>query len=122
MSYNIDTWKVKKLEKLCIPLSSFFTNPRTDWHPKKNYDENGVLTLSFGEGSEIKGTVKKDIVLVSDIKVEDEGSGTIMNEILEPALKTSRGILIVSCVWEGGDTINQLIVKDGNLSWKNIDI
>lgn len=122
MSYNIDTWKVKKLENLRVPLSSFFTNPRKDWHPTKEYDENGALTLSFGDGCEITGKVEDGILLVTSINFWGEGSGTSMNLILEPALKASTGELIASCVWEGGDSINQLIVKDGNVEWKNIEI
>jgi hypothetical protein len=122
MSYNIDTWKVKKLENLKIPLASFFTNPRTDWHPEKEYDENGILTLSLMEGTSVTGKVESGIVIVSDIQCHGEGSGTSMNMILEPALKSSTGELIVSCVWEGGDSINQLIVKDGTVEWKDIAI
>ena len=36
MSYNIDTWKTKKLENLNIPISAFYKHQRDDWHPNKN--------------------------------------------------------------------------------------
>lgn len=122
MSYNIDTWKVKKLENLRVPIASFFTNPRTDWHPIKEYHEDGTLTLSLGEGCEIVGKVENKILIVSSIDFWGEGSGTNMSWILEPALKDSTGELVASCVWEGGDSINQLIVKGGNVEWKDIEI
>uniref|UniRef100_A0A6H1ZN20 Uncharacterized protein n=1 Tax=viral metagenome TaxID=1070528 RepID=A0A6H1ZN20_9ZZZZ len=122
MSYNIDRWKVKKLKNLCIPVLSFFTNPRKDWHPEKEYDEEGILTLSFGERAEIKGKVENKILLVSNIEFSGACSGTSMFWILEPALKDSTGELIASCVWEGGDSINRLIVKDGKVTWKDITI
>lgn len=121
MSYNIDTWKLKKLKGLKIPVDSFFTNKRTDWHPKKEYDENGLLTLTMLESS-ITGKVTSGILEVTDIHIHGEGSGTSMNCIIEPALKNSEGELIASCVWEGGDLINRLIVKDGNIKWKDIEL
>ena len=121
MSYNIDTWKVKKLSGLCIPIESFFKHERTDWHPEKEYDENGMLTLLFME-SEIVGEVECGILHVESIHISGEGSGTEMGWIIEPALQDSKGELIASCVWESGDSINQLIVKDGDIEWVDIDI
>ena len=121
MSYNIDTWKLKKLENLSIPLASFFKHDRIDWHPESEYDENGTLTLTLME-SIIKEKVENGIFHIEDIKIYGEGSGTGMNWIIEPALKDSTGELIASCVWERGDSINQLIVKDGNVMWHDIEI
>ena len=121
MSYNISTWKVKKLENLRIPLSSFFKHERHDWHPEKKNDEKGVLTLEMME-SHITGKVAHDTLEVIDIQICGEGSGTSMNWIVEPALEDSSGELIASCVWEGGDSINQIIVKDGKVEWKDIEI
>lgn len=121
MSYNIDTWKLKKLEGLKIPVKSFFTNKRTDWHPEKEYDEDGILTLTLME-SHVTGKVADGILEVTDIHIHGEGSGTSMSWILEPALGDSKGELIASCVWEGGDSINQLTVKDGNIEWKDVEI
>ena len=121
MPYNIDTWKVKQIDNLCVPINEFFTHDRTDWHPEKEFHEDGSVTLSMFD-LEITGKVVDDILHVSDISCYGEGSGTFMNWIIEPALKKSKGILIASCVWEGGDTVNRLIVKDGNVSWENIEL
>lgn len=121
VSYNIDTWKVKKLNGLTIPLASFFKHPRTDWHPDKEYDENGLLTLQMME-SHVKGRIKGGILHVTEIEIWGEGSGTVMSWLVEPALRDSRGELVASCVWEGGDSINQIIVKNGAVEWKDIEI
>ena len=121
MSYNIDTWKLKKLENLCIPMESFFKHERTDWHPTLDDDENGNVILYLME-SKIKGKVIDRMLHVEKINISGEGSGTEMDLIVEPALQDSTGELIASCVWEGGDTINQLIVKDGITKWKDIAI
>jgi len=45
-----------------------------------------------------------------------------MNEVLEPAFKDNTGKFIASCVWEGGDSINKLIVNGGAVSWEDIEI
>lgn len=68
MSYNIDTFKIKKLENLEIPLSAFFEHEREDWHPEKEYDENGKLTLNCGCEQTITGIVENGILKVEEIR------------------------------------------------------
>lgn len=120
MSYNIDTFKVKKLENLIIPFDSFF-KCREDWHPERTNNDDGSVTLDSME-SEIKGMLKDGLFEVTEIRCTGEGSGTTMNDIIEPALKDGKGTLIVSCVWEGGDCINKLTAIDGKVSWEDIEI
>lgn len=121
MSYNIDTFKTKKLENLKIPITSLYKHERSDWYPERvNYD-NGTVTFEM-MGSEITGIIENDIFLCQSIDCSGEGSGTTMSWILEPAFKDSTGELIASCVWEGGDSINQLVVKEGDVKWKDIEI
>lgn len=122
MSYNIDTWKTKKLENLVIPLDSFFVSDRTDWHPEKIFDEDGSICLSLSQGEGVSGKLIDGQIHVESIELRGEGSGTEMNLIVEPALKTSTGELIVSMIWEGGDSINKIIVKDGDVKWEDIEI
>lgn len=121
MSYNIDTFKVKKLENLIIPVSALYKHERSDWHPNKEIHQDMSVTFTNME-SEITGVIIDDDLHVSSINCEGEGSGCVVNYMLEPALNDSSGILIASCVWEGGDSINQLIVKDGVVEWVDIDI
>lgn len=118
--YNIDTFKVKKLENLRIPVASLFKHERKDWHPKQTI-EGDKTTFSVMDSS-VTGIVTDGILAVEDVEFHGEGSGTGMNWIWEPALAESTGELVVSCVWEGGDSINQLRVKDGNVEWVDIEI
>ena len=122
MSYNVDTFKVKKLSNLTIPLFAFFEHERSDWHPEKEYDENGKLTLRCGCEQKITGSVDNNILKVESIDMSGEGSGTFINWILESALKKSKGNLEAFCVWEGGDCINKLLVNDGTVNWEDIEL
>jgi len=121
MSYNCDTFKVKKLENLRIPIASLYKHDRQDWHPTRENLGDGRVEFCNLETIMI-GKVENDVFICEEIDCSGEGSGTVMDWILEPALKDSTGELIASCVWEGGDAINRLTVKDGVVSWENIEI
>ena len=119
MSYNISTWKTKKLEGLIIPLSAFVKHHRTDWHPEiKRDDETSEMTVtSFG--SEIRGDLLPDeLLLVKEMNISREGSGTFFDEILKPAVEESAGIVKAVLIWAGGDSITKLKVKDGIITNK----
>lgn len=123
MSYNIDTFKLKKIENFNIPLDSFFKHERTDWHPTIERQEDGSLVICSGSDSiKLHGAITNGMFHCTHLSCHGEGSGTFMHWILEPAFGDSTGELIASCVWEGGDSINQLRVKDGNVTWVDIDI
>lgn len=121
VAYNISKWKTKKLTDLRIPVASFFKHNRSDWHPEREDAPDGLTTFHLME-SYIIGRIDGVILCVTDIKMSGEGSGRFVNWILEPALKDSSGELMASCVWEGGDSINQIRVKDGKVEWVDIDI
>ena len=123
MSYNCSKWKIKKLKNLTVPVASLFKHPRQDWHPKKKTLKDGSVCFEIADSVLITGTIDDACILhVLDIQVEGEGSGTAMNWIIEPALTESTGELTASCIWEGGDSINQLILKNGVVSWRDIEI
>jgi|GEM_PF-2500245 len=121
MSYNCDTFIMKKIKNFIFPVDSLFKSDRSDWHPKRVNHDNGTTTFSFGEPS-ISGKVEGEMFLCSEVDCCGEGSGFVMNEILEPAFEDSVGTFIASCVWEGGDSINRLTVQNGNISWEDIEI
>jgi hypothetical protein len=121
MSYNCDTFKIKKIKDLRIPLSSLHKHDRSDWHLDRINNEDGSVTFVSCEVT-MNGIIEDDTFVCKKIDCSGEGSGTTMNWIIEPALKDSTGELIASCVWEGGDSINKLTVKDGNVSWEDIEI
>lgn len=124
MSYNITDWNTKRLENLIIPLRAFYQHPRNDWHPQgmiQNPETNEV-ELSCGCEQSIKGVLAGNQLLVTEIDMEGEGSGTFFSWILEPALRASEGELIAVLIWEGGDTIERLTVKDGDVKTERIEL
>lgn len=126
MSYNIDTWKTKKLENLVIPMAAFFKHPRKDWHPEVRYASpltaDNEVVISCGCEQEITGTIKDGLLAVTKFDMSGEGSGTFYGWILKPALEESTGRLEAVLIWEGGDSINRLIVSDGKISEEGIDL
>lgn len=124
MSYNIDTWKTKKLENLVIPLKAFYEHEREDWHPSqpKITNADGDVELECGCDQLIKGKLKDGMLTVTEFEMYGEGSGTFKSWILDEALKQSKGELEAVLVWEGGDSITRLKVKDGMLEEYNVDL
>lgn len=122
MSYNIDRWKTKKLDGLKIPIAAFFTHKRTDWHPRLEMKDEKLAVLHCTQGKEILGTVENGILTIAQIELHGEGSGTFYNWILEPALKESTGELEAVLIWESGDSVSRLVVKDGQISNEDVEL
>lgn len=118
MSYNIDTFKIKKLEKLVIPFSAFFLHPRKDWHPEGKFldAETMLFQLEGGCGQTIKGNLIAGKLHVTELDLSGEGSGVFMDYVMVEAFKQSTGQLEAVLVWEGGDSISRLIVNNGEFS------
>ena len=121
MSYNIDTFKLKELADIKFPVDALYKNPREDWHPEQVNNEDGTVTFT-NMGTELTGKVEDGMFYMTGISCHGEGSGTVMNDMIEPALKESTGRLVGACVWEGGDCINRLEVNDGDVKWVNIEL
>ena len=118
MSYNIDTWKTKKLENLVIPMSEIRKLPYVDVY----LDEDGNIDISgVSEMFEITGTLDGKSVRVVTICHEGERSGHTW-DALKTCLKSSTGEFVATQVWEGGDSITRLIVKDGIVTEENIEL
>jgi hypothetical protein len=125
MSYNIDTWKTKKLENLFIPIKALYDGVNENWkpdQPKILNAETMEVEIYGGCGQTIKGILKDGMLSVTKINMGGEGSGRYMYEIINPALKQSTGELEAVCVWEGGDSITRLTVKDGEVNEEGIDL
>ncbi len=125
MSYNIDTFKVKKLENLIIPLKAFFKHERTDWHPEQPRIVNAEtmeIVMECGCEQLIKGILKDGAIHVTELQMYGEGSGTFKGWILDEALKQSTGELEAVLVWEGGDSITRLIVSDGVVTETKVEL
>jgi hypothetical protein len=118
MSYNITKFNLIKLENFSFPVASLYKNERKDCHPERNNHDDGTVTFT-NIGTSLSGKIKNDTFYMSVISCSGEGSGTVMNDMLEPAFRDSKGILIA---WEGGDSINRLEVIDGAIEWIIIKI
>lgn len=122
MSYDVDAWKTKELVDLVIPVASLFTSTRGDWHPNREDSGDGTTTFRVVDGSYVTGVIDGDLLRVSAIQARGEGSGTALRWIIEPALADSRGKLVATRVWEGGDSIDRLTVIDGVVTSEEIEL
>jgi hypothetical protein len=123
MSYNIDTWKTAKLDNLVIPIHVFYEHERKDWHPTMYIINHETMQIELECGCDqlIKGKLKDGMLTVTEFKMSGEGSGTFKDLILDEALKRSKGELEAILIWEGGDSITRLKVKDGILEESDVD-
>ena len=121
MSYNITTFKVKELDGLVIPVASLYKCERSEWHPDRVNNDDGSTTFIICE-TELRGTIRGDFFFAGKLDCCGEGSGTTMDLVLEPAFADSTGRLVAVCVWEGGDSVNRLVVDSGSVSWEDIDL
>jgi hypothetical protein len=132
MSYNITTWKTKKIESLVIPIDSFYKYKDSSWHPDEPWrgcqpSEDQIRIEGGAEGFELSGTYLepadgKVAVAVRDIHLSGECSGTFYHNVLVPALEDSTGYLQSVLIWEGGDSITRLVVIDGKVARMEVEL
>lgn len=123
MSYNIDTWKTKRIENLIMSISALYENA---WKPMKPFVEDAktgeVRIVGLGEGGEIRGSLNGQTLAITAIGTYGESSGNCLHEILIPALQQSTGYLEAVLVWEGGDSITRFTVDNGIVKNEPIDL
>jgi hypothetical protein len=119
MSYNIDTWRTKKIVDLRIPLSLV----QEVEHAEIKLDKNGLATAyNYSEGFKMTGQIVGDVFIADFIINYGDGSGTFHQDtFVERWLPQSTGELEAVLVWEGGDSITRLICKDGVVEEKEVD-
>jgi hypothetical protein len=118
MSYNITSFKVKELTNLVIFTPAFYDGGE-GWQPEK-VKTDGITRFSWDESVYVEGKLVRRYLHVSKIDWCGECSGTAMEWCLKPALLVSKGVLVCSLAWEGGDLIERLTVKDGHLKFEEI--
>lgn len=122
MSYNI-TELVTKTCTIKIPLDALYSVGREDWRPDNpELQPDGSFIISCGCEQDIIGDISENILTINELNMSGEGSGTFMNEVFEPALKQSMGELIAVRIWEAGDSIDKLIVKDGDVKTEKVEL
>ncbi len=136
MSYNVTTWKTKELQNLTIPVNALFADE--DWLPEQSMvDTNPAFyTLEWGE-SYIKGSIVGEPVTqrngflppdstqmleVDEISVHGDGSGYLLWKVIKPALEKSKGRLVAVRIWEGGDSVDRLVVVDGDVDEETVNL
>ena len=124
MSYNITSWKTKKIENLIIPINVLYENSDNSWHPEQpkiiDFNTMKVEIVGGSEGFELKGKLNGLHLEVEEITNYGEGSGHFMVVLLEQALKQSTGKLETLLVWENGDCVEKLTINDGEIKREEI--
>ena len=84
------------------------------------YTENlqGDLYIDLCESS-LSGVVKGDTIEITNFQHSGEGSGYAYDKLIE-ILHLTKGSLDAVLVWEGGDSISHLTVKDGKVITENL--
>lgn len=122
MSYNIDTWKMKELRDFRIAMTALC--PIEDYleEPRLNV-ETGILTFhGRSEGFELCGKQEGDTLIVESIKNRGEASGTMQEYLVDQVFPHSTGYLCATLIWEGGDSVERLVVKDGVVTSEEIEL
>jgi hypothetical protein len=117
MSYNIDTWRTKTLEDLVIPMDAIKALPYVEISNNEDEVHIGGTTDCF----EMVGLWDNGMLSVEKIEYSGEGSGHCW-DAFKNMLSKSTGNLVAAQVWEGGDSITRLTVKDGVVSEENVEI
>lgn len=127
MSYNIDTWKTKELRDFRIPMTAL--HPVEDYLDPPALDpKTNILTFTGrADGFELRGRVGYDAqsvecVTVESIKNYSEASGTMQEYLVDAVFPHSTGYLHAVLIWEGGDSITRLVVKDGEVSEEKVEL
>lgn len=127
MSYNIDTSKVKILDNFVIPIEALYDIKviNSNWLPEKPeiIDTNtNKVRIEMGCGQSIEGILSNKMIHVSKMDLSGDGSGNNMYEVLNKVFPKTTGEFKTTLIWEGGDSVNSLHVKDGIVTETPIDI
>ena len=109
MSYNISKWKTKEIKDLFVPMAAVHDLPYTEVLLEK---DGTIRAEGLNEGFELVGRVIGTEIEIKRISTYGEGSGHTWDEF-KNFLCSGRGSLVAIQIWEHGDSITRLIVKDG---------
>ena len=126
MSYNIDTFKLKKLH-LILP-NDFSIQSFEKEHRKLGFCDRFEVNGSEwtfnddGEGLSMSGDIAKSgEFIVRLLDCSGEFSGIDYETLLKPLVKLYGAIHCVT-VWEGGDSICDLKINEGKAVEKEIEL
>lgn len=119
MSYNITSWRTKRIANLRLPAATLqfpAAMQQRGFHTQAVLNPQDIVTIT-ALGCEIVGFFPEHgpLLQITAIDCAGEGSGTFYHEVLLPALRQSTGTLEAVLIWEGGDTIERLLVDAGTV-------
>lgn len=77
-------------------------------------------TLTFFDTLEIEGKIQGGLLEVTRFGLTGDRSGTIWRDILLPSFRSSIGSLSFVLIWEAGEEIERVVIKDGTVSSEEI--
>lgn len=134
MPYNISTCKVKELNNfildvgliraehsMCFGDDAGLEIYQGVWDGRYRIPSD-LVTICFFDGPELRGVCTGDKLMVVELDLYGEWSGTFYEEILKPVFEKSVGRLEAVLIWEGGDQIQRVKVVDGVLTEEEVDL
>lgn len=120
MSYNIDSYRIKKLENFRIPLKAF---TKEEFVKDYDFDTQEIkIESKISEVGEFNGIViDNTFVELTKISIYGEGSGYFMATVGDNLLKNSTGTLVATVVWEDGDEVERVKIIDGIVKTKKLN-
>lgn len=115
MSYDLDNWDTKELKDFVLPLEELKQLEINDW-PSILDAPAQVIRLTdheYIESFHLEGTLTSDGFIVTEFWMQGEGASWEYSDHIIPLFKQSRGYMKALLVWESGDTVEYLYVKDG---------
>lgn len=127
--WDIGRWKTKRLEGLTLPLAALYPRKREQWHPwlPRRDESLGEVEIQCHGDQAIYGRIADGLLTITYLILGGKGSGEWLREFFLPALEQSRGTLEAVIMWDGGewdcgDAISRLIVRDGTITWEEIEL
>lgn len=127
MSYNISNFILKKVN-LTLPVGFNFK----DWAEDRGLDPWNEMVVSGdmktweinegGEGFSLSGIMEPEGFIVESIDCSGEGSGSDYRDYLLPLFAEYGGDLEASVVWECGDSIEKIKIRNGKVSTEKVDL
>lgn len=139
MSYNITAMKVHSLH-LELPLTfdfrqwveglPFYTEDGLENVGKRWIlaDEHIFLASNLAQGTwkldlggqTLRGIIDNDCLSLISLTWTGDGSGYYYSDILLPLFNQFKGSMDVLVIWEGGDTVQEVHIVDGQIEAKEI--
>ena len=107
----------KRCEDFRLPLDAILQTPELEVRTTGQR----TIVVSPVEIMTISGQLSEGTLFVKTVEYSGEGSGWFWDKFLE-LLSASKGAYEAVVIWEGGDSIDRLIVDDGKVAVTRIEL